>query len=83
MIGTAKYKPSFYDCKSCCDSQVALGFDYDCDKCRLKRKCTILEIKNTFWQSNALVLYEDGTLEKVSLDRLHDIKLKGVNEDVK
>ena len=54
----------------------------DCNKCSINnRTCAILEIKNTFWNTYALVLYEDdGSLEKVSLDRLCDVKLKEAKE---
>lgn len=77
MNKTCKIRPLGSHCKCCLD--IAESFDEipDCKLCSYNtNRHEIIQIGSSFLGGYAIILI-NGCLEKVSLDRIYDIKEKG------
>lgn len=73
---TCKVIPELSACSACLETQQMFDMVDDCNKCELKNRIyDVIEVGSNFWGGYAIVSY-DGKLEKVSLDRIFDIKNK-------
>ena len=71
---TCRVKPSAYECSTC--EEVADYFNKvpNCEKCSLQNKRYVLVNVSTGLFKDYAFVESDGEIEKVSLDRVYDIK---------
>lgn len=65
---------STVECRMC--SETAMSFDEVplCWKCHRRRKGTWIDTVSNFWGTYAVVCLNDGSVEKIPLDRIKVIK---------
>lgn len=74
MKKICKVKPDSATCSACVATQEMFDVVDDCRKCDLNtRTYELLQIGTNFWGSYAMVQY-NGTIKKVSLSRVYDIR---------
>ena len=63
-------------CYSCLDDQISSNKYIACEKCELKkREYEILSMGHSLFKGDwAMVLRPDGAIERVSLDRVYDVR---------
>lgn len=71
---TCKVRKPAYVCRNCAEMAVSSNAMPDCKSCTDKRY-DLLHLGSDFWGSYAFIQVNDK-IEKVSLDRVYDIKDK-------
>lgn len=80
-VKTCKVKPTAYACIVCCDIDDHLGVISDCNKCSYNTtEYELLQIGNGIFGAYAFVL-ANGEAQRVTLDRVYDIKERGDQND--
>lgn len=70
-----KVKPEYDTCCTCIDENTDKKIVADCEKCKSRIPVyEVLQFGHGFWEGDwAMVLTDDGTVEKVELDRLFNV----------
>lgn len=70
-----KVKPKKSTCSACVETQAMFNVIDDCKKCDLnKREYELIQIGTGFWSGDYAMIQYDGIIEKVSLNRVYNIK---------
>lgn len=80
-----KVKPDANHCCSCIDIQEKEKKTIECETCDLvTREYEIISLGHSFWKGDyAMVLdISAGTIQRVSLDRIYDVKYKSCDDRV-
>lgn len=72
---TCKVRPSLGTCHECLDADEMYGMVSNCSKCSLHNvRYELLQIGTSFWSGDYAMVQKDGKIEKVSLNRVYDVK---------
>lgn len=75
MKKICKVKPDRSTCSACLETQMMFDVVDDCSKCELNtREYELIQIGTSFWSSDYAMVQYDGKIEKVSLNRVYDIR---------
>lgn len=72
-----KVRPSASTCSACLDMQIEYKQIRNCAECSCNtQEYELLQIGTSFWSGNYAMVLANGRVEKVALDRVHDIREK-------
>lgn len=75
MKKICKVKPDSATCSACVGTQMMFDVIDDCKKCDLNTRIyELLQIGTSFWSGDYAMVQYNGTIKKVSLSRVYDIR---------
>lgn len=72
---TCKIHPRPWRCRACIDVEDHFGMVPDCSEC-METTYELISTGTSFWSGDYAMVVVDGQVERISLDRIYDVKEK-------